>query len=209
MKTVKSYKAGRKKQHDSLFRTETYILGDNPTREECEELSEAIAHDPITPEEEIKALWQWINSVVNHKAHDLGMPDGTEINLKTDLGHSLLFKKAYDAQCSLHVVNSYYTEKKYESAFNALLCAIPEMLQLQILSYEDEILAGKSRTSLATDKRRAISLQKQQVAKPIYDKYVKKHSKKRASELTAQRLKDNHQINVSPETVRGWFKKSW
>jgi len=198
MKKEIKFRAGKKGQHESLFKIEKLDF-DTATEDEMQEYRDNIK----LPKELLQSLIEFLGETAKKSE----IPKGIALTKdnKTDFD-GLAFAISETFQL-LKDTESYVTTNQWRLAYESLIYSIPTLLVIQELVNEDQILAGKSRSDGGNKEKIRVKAHKVKLAEPIFNGYLlKNHSKNRASELTAIKLADEYEITVRPETIRSWFK---
>lgn len=210
MKTIKRYKTGLRKQHVSLMSVETFVLGDNPTQAEFEELDNALKDEPKTDEEAITLLYQFVCSVMEDKAKELGIKKDTEINHRNAIDYGPVFFSGTNAMYGLKQALEAKRRGDKDAAFSWLLDVIPALLSVQLLANEALIIAGRSRTSTAGQRKSANKQKDMALAKPYFEKHLKAgKSIVRAAELAARDIEKIEGKKIPKATIKHYYYQHW
>lgn len=215
------FRAGKKKQHDSLYKAHMLNLDEvqeNEFRFFISRARESIKNDSNWLESELENHLYWLNGILSEKGincrEDISDNDGNIPDAKLIEAGALALAAMHTKRFMRNAYNSVRKtdnpESKghhFENACLNLLRAIPSLLVVQELLNEDEILAGRSRSEGGNKEKTRIKEERIELCKPLFYTHISKgHRKKRASELTAKQLLEKHDLAVRPETIRGWFK---
>lgn len=197
------FKAGKKKQHESLMLLEHF---EEPLSRS--ERGNYDAHIKL-PEEIIQDLYKVLERAVQKAVKAGDIPKGTVVthdNAHEYSGLIFMFSHLFQA---LKDAEGFEQHNRWRDAYYEAINMIPKFMELQRLLDEDEILAGRSRTEGGNKEKARKKEERIALAKPIFNGYLSKgHSKNRAAELTAQILEKQYDVIVKPkpETIRNWFK---
>jgi hypothetical protein len=206
MEKKRTFKAGKKNQHDSLFSIRTFEIeyNENITIDEKKAYTEFA--NSTGKSLEIIDLLNWLDEIVLSKIEELKLPEGTVINRKNAADFHHLIHCAMNAKYRVKLAKDFAASDQDKSAFNALLWAIPSLLTVEFLQYEDLILAGRSRTENGNETKKLKKEELIQLVEPIYQSYKNKGlSSKNAAEKTAKWLLDEKGVNRSARCITGWF----
>ena len=201
MKKVYEFKTGTNNKHDSLSGLVTYSIGDSPTRAELEEFERDNKDDPKTVDDELNSLHKWANSVMNEKAKSLGKSEGETFDEHDDP----VFFSGVNAKRLLRLAYDYKHREDYASAFSALLSAIPAMLDLQILEYQDPIVLGTKAANGPKDRVKDLT-------KNTFQSWIKDNEAMIEGLHTLPELMKLDQFKrtntrVKEPTIRKWFNE--
>jgi len=203
------FKAGKKGQHESGFSIRTYdftVAGEEDAYNE--EISTSI-------EKEMQSHIDWLKEKLSEK----GLPEDLEITYEnvedycalaaplTIALESLESARMAAAMSDVEGLSDHSKINKWKHICRQLLRAIPNLITVQSLLTEGDVIAGRSRADGGNKEKARIKEERIMLAEPIFNNYrSKNHSKTRASELTAKKLLEKHDLDVSAETIRHWFK---
>jgi hypothetical protein len=207
-KEIKRFKTGKKKQHESAVSINIYTLSENPTPEEIREYG-AVGGSNTSVKERLESVIRWVEKIMNKKATEMGLPDKFIINSGNAVNYGPLFVEAMSIRASASLALQLYEAEQFKEAFDLFQFAVPALLTLQYLRFEDQIKAGASRPSPGFKARAQEKEKLKALVKPIYDRFISDgKGKLSAGMLSASWLEREHQIKRSGKTIRDWFEVS-
>lgn len=206
-KTIKKFRIGKKKQHESIARIERWDLND---KFQAEDYDRSCADDPKTIDEEVLAIIKHCHDLMDIKAEEMGLKGDEDIRLTTAHEYSPVFYSGLLAHQHLDLALYQFNKEQYESAFKMLLKAIPCIINTQALYNEATVVAGSMRQEAGAREVAERKEKRKKIAEPIFNGFREAgHSKTNAARLTREKLKDHPVFEYdlpAIRTIREWFK---